>query len=170
MIAFLVWLEATALSTGLRESVSVFAFPMILAYHTIGLGFLVGLSAALDLRLLGAAPKVPISALKSFFPVAWAGFWVNAASGLLLLIAYPTKALTNPLFYLKLLLIVAAVALLRRITATAFRSPDFDQAAIPSGIKRMAVASLVCWIAIIFAGRFLAYTHNYLTAYELEMF
>ena len=35
----------------------------------------------------------------------WAGFWINALSGILLLIAYPTKALTNPLFYAKLVLI-----------------------------------------------------------------
>src|SRR5215469_8067520 len=42
---------------------------------------------------------------KRFFPVLWAGFWLNAVSGVVLLIGYPTKALTNPMFYLKLVFI-----------------------------------------------------------------
>ena len=41
----------------------------------------------------------------------WAGFWVNAVSGVLLLIAYPTKALTNPLFYVKLVLIAIGLGI-----------------------------------------------------------
>ena len=54
--------------------------------------------------------------MRRFLPVLWAGFWLNAASGLLLLIGYPTKALTNPVFYLKLTLIAVAMVLLVRIS------------------------------------------------------
>ena len=45
----------------------------------------------------------------------WMSFWVNAVSGVLLLVAYPTKALTNPLFYFKLTLIAVAFTLALRI-------------------------------------------------------
>src|SRR5271166_6453273 len=109
MDTFLIWLEATGLSTWVRDSPSVFAFPAILSLHTVGMGLVAGLNAALALRILGVAPQVPFAEMKRFFPVMWFGFWLNAASGVLLLIAYPTKALTNPVFYLKLLLIALAV-------------------------------------------------------------
>ena len=47
--------------------------------------------------------------LRHFARVMWLGFWLNTASGLLLLIGYPTKALTNPVFYMKLLLIAVGM-------------------------------------------------------------
>src|SRR5688572_32345737 len=96
---FLLWLESTAFSIWMRESPSMFAFPGILAAHTVGLGLLAGLNAALDLRLLGVAPSVPPAAFLRFKPVMWVGLWVNVLSGIAVLLAYPTKALTNPVFY-----------------------------------------------------------------------
>ena len=111
--AFLVWLELSAFSVWVRESPSIFAFPMILAVHTIGLGLIAGINAALDLRVLGVAPRIPVVEFRRFLPVMWLGLWLNVASGIVLLIAYPTKALTNPVFYLKLTLIAAALAILK---------------------------------------------------------
>jgi len=164
MDQFFLWLEATALSTWMRESVSVFAFPMILSYHTIGMGFVAGLSAAMDLRILGVGRRVPLLELKRVLPVLWFAFWLNAVSGVLLLIGYPTKALTNPVFYLKLTFIAFAIVLLRRITKSIFQSPDLDLGEIPARGKWLAAASLFCWVGTIFAGRLLAYTYTRLTA------
>ena len=69
---FLVWLESTALSQWIVGSPSMFAFPGILALHAIGMGFAVGISAALDLRILGVAPGVPLAEMRRFMPVLWA--------------------------------------------------------------------------------------------------
>src|SRR5688572_13837387 len=123
---YLVWLEATALSTWLRESLSLLAFPFVLVLHTVGMGFLAGANAAIDLRILGVASGVPLQPMERFFPVMWAAFAVNAVSGVLLLIAYPAKALTNPLFYCKLLLVALAVATLRLLRKRVFRDPGLD--------------------------------------------
>ena len=110
-----VWLEATSLSTWLRESPSLWAFPFVLILHTVGLAFFVGTNVAWDVRVLGFSLGIPLEALRRYFLVMWAGFWINAFSGVLLLIAYPTKALTNPLFYAKLALIAFGVVLAFRI-------------------------------------------------------
>jgi hypothetical protein len=59
-----------------------------------------------DLRVLGVARGVPLTELKRFVPLMWIGFWLNAASGALLFLAFPTKALTNPVFYIKMFLIL----------------------------------------------------------------
>src|SRR5689334_15860005 len=109
------WIEQSGLSVWLRESPSLLVFPTVLILHTIGMGFLVGTNAAIDLRIMGFAPGVPILTMQRFFPVMRVGLWVNIFSGVLLLIAYPTKALTNPVFYLKLFLICAALLDLRFI-------------------------------------------------------
>jgi len=160
---FLIWLESTALSQWIVGSESMFAFPGILAFHAIGMGFAVGICLALDLRVLGVAPGVRIAEMRRFVPVVWAAFWLNAVSGVLLLIGYPTKALTNPVFYLKLLLIGVGLWLFKRIGRRVSDDAGDERAQSPL-VQRLAIISLVCWVGAITAGRFLAYTYHRLTA------
>ncbi|MGZ3273609.1 MAG: DUF6644 family protein [Caulobacteraceae bacterium] len=150
------WIEQGAPSTFLRES--AVAFPLIVTLHTIGMGFLAGGGAVIDLRLLGLARQVPIAALRRFLPVLWAALAINVASGLLLLTAYPTKALTNPVFYLKMTLLAAAVWCLFAIRSESL-SPTSASTPSPLG-RRLAGWSLFLWLAAITAGRLLAYTHT----------
>ncbi len=158
MESLYIWLEGTSLSTWLRESPSLWAFPFVLILHTVGLAFFVGANVAWDVRVLGFSLGIPLDALRRYFLVMWAGFWVNAFSGALLLLAYPTKALTNPLFFAKLALIAFGVVLAFRIRREVDGHPD------PSSLARMlAAVSLACWVAVIFAGRLLAYTCTRLT-------
>jgi len=161
MDPFLAFIETSALGEWVRGSESIFAFPAIITLHTIGMGFLAGGSAAIDLRILGFAPQMPLKPLGRFLPLLWLAFAVNAASGTLLLIAYPTKALTNPVFYVKLCLIALAVGLVHRIGATVLRAPDADQRPVATKAKVLAIASLAAWVALIAAGRLLAYTHKW---------
>lgn len=154
---FLLWLEATAPSTWVRESTSVFAFPTILSVHAIGMGLAVGVNVAIALRLLGFAAGVPPRELLRFAPVMWIGFWLNAASGLVLLLGYPTKAFTNPVFYLKLTLIALGmwlyVVMTRRLTSESRPSARF-----------LGAASLACWAGAVTTGRLLAYTAHRILA------
>jgi hypothetical protein len=160
---FLLWLESTALSEWVTGSPSMLAFPGILALHAIGMALAAGLAAVLDLRILGVAPGVPIAAFGRFRLVLWGGFWLNAVSGVLLLVGYPTKALTNPVFYLKLLLIGVAMLLFVRIDRL-IRTGDVAAPVTAQTLRRLAIVSLVCWGGAITAGRLLAYTYNRLRA------
>jgi hypothetical protein len=165
MDPFLAFIEDGALSNWIRGSDSLLAFPAIITLHTIGMGFLAGGSAAIDLRILGFAPGLSLKAMGRFLPLLWLAFAVNAASGLLLLVAYPTKALTNPVFYLKLCLIALAVWLIHHIGRTVLRAPDAGRSALPDSLpgqaKWLAITSLAVWVALITAGRLLAYTHRW---------
>ena len=160
------WIEATALSTWVRESPSLWSFPFILILHTVGMGFLVGTNVAMDLRVLGFGPRIPLSVFEKFFVVMKFGFVVNAISGLLLLIAYPTKAMTNPLFYLKLGLIAFALVETRWIRNLVLRDPRLETEPVSTEGKLLAISSLVVWAGAVAAGRFLAYTYTYLLAGE----
>jgi hypothetical protein len=165
MDPFLAFIEGGELSNWIRGSDSLFAFPAIITLHTMGMGFLAGGSAAIDLRILGFAPGISLTAMGRFLPLLWLAFAVNAASGVLLLVAYPTKALTNPLFYIKVCLIALALWLVYRIGRTVLRSPDAGQNALPDPLPQharlLAITSLAAWIALITAGRLLAYTHKW---------
>ncbi len=164
MHSFLVWLEATGLSTWIRESTSLWAFPGILTLHTIGMGFVAGINAVIALRILGVAPRTPLLELRRFLAVMWSGFWINAASGVLLLIGYPAKALTNPVFYIKLVFIALAIMQLRSIQNLVLSNPAFDLKPPPRKAKFLAAASLLGWTGAITAGRLLAYTYSHITA------
>src|SRR5262249_29969644 len=144
-------------SIWVRESPSLLAFPMILSLHTIGMGIVAGLNGAIALRVLGVGPDVPVAEMTRFLPIMWFGFWLNAASGVALLVAYPTKALTNPVFYLKLGLIAAALVLVRSIGRGLVRVDRCGRR-----VNVLAAASLASWAGAITAGRLLAYTYRHL--------
>jgi uncharacterized protein DUF6644 len=154
------WVEDTSLSMWVRGE-SMYAFPLILSAHTLGMGFLAGTSAGIDLRLLGIANRVPLSALAKFYPVMWLALALNFASGTLLLIGYPYKAFTNPLFYVKLTLIAAAVYLVVRIRREVLLQAEPAESILRHG-RLLAMVSLACWIGVIAAGRLLAYTYSWL--------
>jgi hypothetical protein len=157
------WVEATALSTWLRDD--LWAFPVVLIFHTVGLAFLVGVNVAIGARVLGLASGVPLPSLDRYFSVMWLGFWVNAMSGVGLLVAYPTKALTNPLFYVKLAAIAAGLAL---AAAIRWRLRDAGAAGTPR-LRALAAASLACWATAIATGRLLAYTYSRLMVDDLPL-
>ena len=159
---FLNTLEQSGLSTWLRESPSVFGFYFILVFHTIGLALVVGPNTAIDLRLLGVAPAIPLPPLRSWFKLMWLGLAINVTSGIFLVLAYPAKAFTNPDFYIKLTLIGFAVWTLRKMKRQVFDDSSLSEAAILARGKMLAVWSLVLWAGVITAGRLLAYTCSYL--------
>src|SRR5262245_26212371 len=161
------WIEASTLSTWIREADTIFAFQGILVLHALGMGFLAGGNAAIDLRILGVARRVPLAAMTGFFPLLWLAFAASLVSGVLLLIAYPTKALTNPLFYVKLAAIALAVGLMPVIRKRVLRDPAIAQESASARAKRLAVLSLLLWITVIGAGRLLAYTYSRLMAYSV---
>jgi len=159
MDPFYAWIEHTALSIWIRESLSIFAFPGILTLHTLGLAFLAGTQVAIDLRILGVASLVPIAPLRRFFVVSWCAFWVSLVTGMLLVVAYPAKALTNPLFYVKLTLITLATWTAVRVgSALAVGAGEGDAGA--ASARRLAAASILLWTGAIVSGRLLAYTYT----------
>lgn len=151
------WIEQTPVGLWVRES--LWAFPFWLILHAIGMGFLAGGGLLMGARRLGVAQVAPLSAFAGFDKVMWAGFWVSLVSGFFLLSAYPAKALTNPVFALKFILLGLGFFLLR----TVMRTPEPQEPAWP--VRTLTAAAMLAIIGAIFAGRFLAYTHKILLAY-----
>ena len=145
---FLQWVENLAFSTWVRETGSIWGYAFILTMHTIGLALLVGVSFAVDLRLLGFGKEAQIGPYERYFPIMWIGFWVNAISGVILLMADASTKMINPVFGVKMTFIVLAVWNVR-----------IAQKKLRAGIESPALAwiSIFLWIGATTAGRLMAY-------------
>ncbi len=152
-------IEESALSTWLVESESLLAFPGVLTLHVIGMGFVAGASLVISLRFLGFFPDLPLPALAKFLPVFWIALALSAASGLLLVVGYPTKALTNPLFYVKMAAMFLGVLALLWLRGSIV-APIGLGAASMIGVRNLALTSIALWVGTIAAGRLLAYTYT----------
>jgi hypothetical protein len=161
VLSWLASVEQWPLGVWLRESPSLWAFPLVLFLHTLGLAMLAGISVALDFWILAARTWPRHAALAGLHRFMWLGFGINAASGIALLLAYPAKALTNWLFFVKLALVFGAVLVLERMRTVAEPTGPATSRA-----RTLALVSLLLWAGIILAGRLLAYTYSILLVSE----
>jgi hypothetical protein len=167
MVGLLTFLEENALSVFIREFPSVFGFPTILFLHTLGLAMVAGVSIAIDLWILRGAAAGASLRLIGLTRTMWLGFGINLVSGIALLLAYPAKALTNWVFYLKMALVLVGVYVAARINRELSATGGGAVLSVAFDARRWAIASLLIWAAATITGRLLAYTYNVLFAYEL---
>lgn len=149
-----VQLSGSRFAAWINESDSFLGYPGFLFLHTLGLALVVGISIAVDLRLLGVAPRVPLASVRALFPAIWIGFWISAVSGAVLFIADATGKAGNPIFEIKLALVALGVML----TTLAQRHLLRGEGNMSYQRSRLlAIGSLVIWLAAIIAGRLVAY-------------
>jgi hypothetical protein len=165
MMELLASIERSALGVFVRESPSLLAFPFILYLHTLGLAMLAGVNVGLAVWLL-ARKTVPSFELTGVYRVMWLGFGVNALSGLVLLAAYPAKALTNWVFFVKMVLVAAALWALQRTKGELAAANGSAAREVSARARQLAWLALLFWAGTIFAGRLLAYTHHILLVSE----
>lgn len=149
--------EATGFGRFMREA--LWAYPLTEAAHIAGLALLFGSIVVVDLRLLGLGRRVPPGALAALaVPWSLAGFIVAATSGLAMFTAHAAEFIEQPVFLLKMGLILAAgtnAALLhtgplRRYAADPHADP-------PPRVRVAASVSILLWLGVITCGRLLAY-------------
>ena len=150
-------IQQSGLSTWIRESPSLFAYPTFLFLHTVGLGLLVGPSMAIDLRILGFGRATALIPMNKFFRVIAVGFWISLISGSALWIADAETWSKDLVFYIKMGFIVFGMLHLQLIRRRIFSNPDVDENNLPTFGKMLAVGSLVVWVGAITAGRLTAY-------------
>jgi len=147
------WSENSAFFTWLRESSSIWAYPMVFFIHTLALVFTAGASVIIDARLLGAARRLPIPPLSRLFKAIWIGITLTVVSGVVMLGTDVQTKLMNTLFPLKMLFVFAAIVL----TAVLRNRVASTESSASPLVRVLAAASLVCWCGAIAAGKFAAY-------------
>jgi hypothetical protein len=156
-------IEQSGVATWIREGGVIYGYPLILFLHTLGLSTLVGLSSAINLRLLGFAPGIPLASLSRLFRLMWAGLALTVATGILLFVADATRHASNPAFVMKLVFVLLAVTMLALTWRQVFRFPDVASAEAGAHHRSLAALSLACWFGALSAGRLMAYIAEFVS-------
>ena len=109
----------------------------------------------ISLRLLGVGRQLPVAPLDRFFPLIWLGFWISAVSGFVMVAVDVASKLANPLFGVKMAFVAASVALMVLVRRKVKAAGAGGREASPG--RWLALATLVCWLGAIAAGRFMAF-------------
>lgn len=159
IVSLLQWLHDTSFSTWLRDS--TWTEPIVETIHVLTLTLFLGFAALLDLRLLGLTMKRRrvSEVIKQLNPWLTGGFAVMVATGILLFSGDPVAFYTTAFFKIKMILIVLAGLNVFVFNTTIGRTVEqWDlSASTPGRAKTAAILSLILWVAIVAAGRAIAY-------------
>lgn len=152
-------IQHTPVGQAIRKS--NWLFPTIESFHIVGLTLVIGSIMWFDFRLLGFANRDSVSQVaKKLMPFTWAGFILSVITGAFLFASEAIMCYGNIAFRLKMLML-----LLIGVNGGVYEwlrhrnGKEWDEAgSTPLSAKMVAVASLVLWCGVIFAGRWIAYT------------
>ena len=155
MESFFEWLQGLSISNWIATDESIWSFPTILFFHSVGMGLTAGVMFIICLRLVGLWRPLPVSSMRMLFRIFWWGFGLNAITGSLLFAAHATITGNQPIYYAKLSLIAVGVVL--AVPLQKFVTGDASDGIIPVSIRGLAAAGLAVWVGVITTGRFIAY-------------
>ena len=150
------WFYATPVGETIRNS--VWMFPVIEAFHLIGLGVIGGAVLLVNLRLLGVGlTRQPVAQLSAEAqPWLLGALVLMFASGFPLFLSEATKAYYSYAFWIKktcLLLVLAfTFTLHRRVTQGGFAEDN------PQLAKLAGIISLVLWFGVAWGGRWIGFS------------
>ncbi len=161
--AFSEWLSSTGMSLTI-QNVS-WIIPAVQTIHIVCVAVVITAVFLVDLRILGVfAPAQTLASLSHrFLTWIWYAIVVLLITGALLIIGEPARSLMNPAFFAKMVMLIAVAGLTLVIQRPLATDAGYWDA---SGgrrvtLKAIAVASLVLWSCIVFAGRWIAYIASY---------
>lgn len=157
------WLNGTDLHTSIRHLLQTVGWvsPTIQSIHIVCITLVIGTSALLDLRILGwAAPsQVPAEMARRLLPWTWSALAVQFFTGGMLVLNRPIRYADNPSFLFKMLFLIIGIVLTLVLASGLRRDPDHWTSA-PARVltgKVLAGGSVLAWVLIVLAGRWIAY-------------
>jgi hypothetical protein len=159
LTGFSKWLAATPLSHTIQTVTWI--IPTLQTIHILCVAIAFSSAVLVDLRIFRLFDRdEPLSeVMRRFLPPIWPVLVILLITGSLLIIGEPRRSLVNTTFYLKMALLIAAVALTATLQRTMLASPAaFEDRSRRLGGKLLATISVVIWCGILFAGRWIAYT------------
>ena len=159
---FCEWLASTPVSNTIQNVAWI--IPLTQTVHIICIALLLASAAMLDLRLFGIAGRSDSVAgtAKRLLPWIWGTLPILLLTGVILTVAEPSRELENSTFVKKMILILIAMVVTGALQLALKRDPAFWDATPGRArwAKVLAVASLALFVAIVFAGRLIAYTDH----------
>jgi hypothetical protein len=155
------WLAATSLSHTIQTTSWI--IPTLQTIHILCVAVVFSSAVLVDLRIWRLTQRdVPLSDVgRRFLPLIWPVVAILLLTGSLLIVGEPRRSLVNDSFYIKMVLLAFALVLTGllqwSLTAPGFWERDIVRRVVG---RVAALASILAWSGIIFAGRFIAYTQT----------
>ncbi len=153
------WLQSTAVSQSIQATEWI--IPAVQTVHILCVAAVFTSVLMIDLRLLGLRwqDQSLAAVARRFLPFIWWPLPILLATGAILIAAEPARALRNPVFLLKMLLLLAAAGVTLACQMPLRYDPAYWELSTGRrrGAQLIAAASLVLWVGIVFAGRWIAY-------------
>lgn len=150
------WFYVTSIGEAIRNS--VWMFPVIEAFHLVGLGVIGGAILLVDLRLLGVGlTRQPVAVLsEAAQPWMLGALALMVASGFPLFLSEATKAYYSYAFWIKMTCLFSALI----FTFTIRRHVTQSDLAIdhPQLAKLTAIISLLLWFGVAWGGRWIGFS------------
>ncbi|BAV64449.1 DUF6644 family protein [Sphingobium cloacae] len=160
LLNFLQSLEETPVALAIKEGDQF--FPWLESFHVLAITLVVGTIAIVDLRLLGypSHRRGARQLIVELLPFTWAAFVAAVITGVLLFISNAVKYSENPLFLIKMGLLLAAGVNMAIFHHGAYRKiTEWDDLLPPPVSVRVAGASSLClWIGVIIFGRWIGFS------------
>ena len=150
------WCYSTPIAETIRNS--TWLFPVIEAFHLLGLGLTIGSVLLVELRLLGVGlSRQPVAQLAaSAEPLLLVGLTLSFMTGIPLFLSESIKAYYSFAFWVKmaslLLVLIFTFTVRRRLTRTDLTS---DRPALG---RLMAIVSLSLWFGVAWGGRWIGFS------------
>lgn len=151
-------LAASDFASFVREN--AWAYPLLETLHMVGLALTVGGIILFDLRLMGLARDISLSALaRHVLRFVLLGIAINVTTGLAMFASDAVEFASNASLQVKLVLIGLAFLNAGLYQAGPARaSAAWDRGvAPPSRVRLQGALSLMLWLAVVTAGRMMAY-------------
>ncbi len=138
--------------------------PSVQSIHILCISIVISAVFMVDLRLLGVIGRSqPVAAYTSrFLTWIWPTLVILLISGSILITGEPTRSLENPAFQTKMVLLILAMATTLGLQLPTHKDPAYWE--LTKGhrmsARALAVLSLVLWVGIVFAGRWIAYMNT----------
>jgi hypothetical protein len=150
MLRLCEWLEQLPWIVEITNSAVLIS--LVWLVHYLGFFLLVGTTAVVDLRVLGAARRSgklrPLAG--QLFYLAWTGLGMVIASGFIMFAGQATTFYPAAVFRIKIAIVLLALVC---GVIVQWKLPVWDRApSVPTRAKWLAFASLCLWIGAILAG------------------
>lgn len=138
-----------------------YAIPAFQTIHILSIAILFGSTLMLSLKVLGVngEDQSLAGAMRRYRPWIWSALLALVASGIILVISEPVRNMINPIFWIKMSLLLVAIAFSLWFQA-GIRARMAQWEVSPNGhvsLRIGAVAIVILWCFVMAGGRWIAY-------------
>ncbi len=140
---------------------NTWAVPIIQTIHILAIASTFGSVLMINLRIvqLAGESRTMAQTMRRFLPWVWWGLLVLLVTGIGMIFSDPVRELTNPVFWIKMILVIVAALVSLWFQGSVRRNaPRWELTHDGRVLMRVGAGAVIAlWCLIMFAGRWIAY-------------